>query len=88
MACCHTAAHSKDISDAAREVGLDIATHLGNGMRGIHHRDVGALGSLLLLDNIFYEVDSPHPVAQVCGDEMCIRDRTRLWRPSRPQRRT
>ena len=56
VACCHTAAHSKDISDAAREVGLDIATHLGNGMRGIHHRDVGALGSLLLLDNIFYEV--------------------------------
>ena len=56
VACCHTAAHSQDIFDAAKEAGLDIATHLGNGMRGIHHRNVGALGALLLLDNIFYEV--------------------------------
>lgn len=25
-------------------------------MRGIHHRDVGVLGALLLLDNIYYEI--------------------------------
>lgn len=55
-ACCHTAAHAQEIYDAAQYAGFDIATHLGNGMRGIHHRDVGALGALLLLDNIYYEV--------------------------------
>lgn len=56
VACCHTAAYAQDIFDAAEQVGFDIATHLGNGMRGIHHRNVGALGALLLLDNIRYEV--------------------------------
>lgn len=56
VACCHTAAYSQEIFDAQEEAGLDIATHLGNGMRGIHHRNVGALGALLLLDNIFYEI--------------------------------
>lgn len=56
VACCHTAGHAQDIYDAAKKVGFDIATHLGNGMRGIHHRDVGVLGALLLLDNIYYEI--------------------------------
>ena len=56
VACCHTAAHAQQIYDAARLAGFDIATHLGNGMQGIHHRDVGALGALLLLDNIYYEI--------------------------------
>lgn len=56
VACCHTAAYAEDIYKAQREVKFDIATHLGNGMRGIHHRDVGVLGALLLEGNLFYEV--------------------------------
>lgn len=56
VACCHTAGYAQDIYDAAKNAGFDVATHLGNGMRGIHHRDVGVLGALLLLDNIYYEV--------------------------------
>lgn len=56
VACCHTKARAQDIYDAHQNAGLDIATHLGNGMQGIHHRDVGALGALLLLDDIRYEV--------------------------------
>ena len=40
VACCHTKATAKQIQDANKTVKLDIATHLGNGMQGIHHRDV------------------------------------------------
>lgn len=66
VACCHTAACSEDIFKANEAVGLDIATHLGNGMRGLHHRNVGALGALLLLDNIWYEVITD--LNHICSD--------------------
>lgn len=56
VACCHTKAKSEEIHDAEVKVKLDIATHLGNGMQGIHHRNVGALGGLLLENNIQYEL--------------------------------
>lgn len=70
VACCHTKAKAQDIYDAHKNAGLDIATHLGNGMQGIHHRDVGALGALLLLDDIRYEVigDLNH----ICADMLRI----------------
>ena len=70
VACCHTKAKAQDIYNAHKNVGLDIATHLGNGMQGIHHRDVGALGGLLLLDDIYYEVigDLNH----ICADMLRI----------------
>ncbi len=70
VACCHTAAHSEEIFAAAREVGLDIATHLGNGMRGIHHRNVGALGALLLLNDMWYEVITD--LNHICSDMLKI----------------
>lgn len=69
-ACCHTAAHSQEIYDALEQVGFDIATHLGNGMRGIHHRDVGALGALLLSDNLYYEVITD--LNHICKDMLKI----------------
>lgn len=70
VACCHTAGYSKDIYDAQKEAGFDIATHLGNGMRGIHHRDVGVLGALLLMDNIYYEVITD--LNHICPDMLRI----------------
>lgn len=70
VACCHTAALSEEIFAAAREVGLDIATHLGNGMRGIHHRNVGALGALLLMDDMWYEVITD--LNHICADMLKI----------------
>lgn len=76
-ACCHTAAKAQDIYDAQREVGLDIATHLGNGMRGIHHRDVGALGALLLSDNLFYEVITD--LNHICPDMLRLMFRLRPY---------
>lgn len=56
VASAHTKSYSEDIHQAVEEVGLDIVTHLCNGMRGIHHRDVGALGQYLLEDNLQYEL--------------------------------
>ena len=56
VACCHTAAHSEEIHKAKREVNFEIVTHLGNGMRGMHHRDVGVLGAVLLENNLYYEI--------------------------------
>jgi N-acetylglucosamine-6-phosphate deacetylase len=70
VACCHTAAYSQDIFKAHEEVGFDIATHLGNGMRGIHHRNVGALGALLLLDDIRYEVITD--LNHICSDMLKV----------------
>mgnify|MGYP003268080754 FL=1 len=70
VACCHTKAKAQDIYDAHQKAGLDIATHLGNGMQGIHHRDVGALGALLLLDDIRYEVITD--LNHICPDMLRI----------------
>lgn len=70
VACCHTKSKSEDIYAAEREAGLDIATHLGNGMQGIHHRNVGALGGLLLLDDIRYEVITD--LNHICADMLKI----------------
>lgn len=77
-ACCHTAAYAEDIRRAMREVGLDIATHLGNGMRGIHHRDVGALGALLLDDGMTYEVITD--LNHICADMLKIMFRLQPYR--------
>lgn len=66
VACCHSAAYAKDIFEAEKCVKLDIATHLGNGMRGIHHRDVGVLGALLLEENIQYELIAD--LNHICAD--------------------
>jgi len=77
VACCHTAAHAEDIYQAYREVGFEIATHLGNGMRGIHHRDVGALGALLLLDNLWYEVITD--LNHICADMLRLMFRVRSY---------
>lgn len=70
VACCHTAAHSREIYDALEKVGFDIATHLGNGMQGIHHRDVGALGALLLSEGLYYEVITD--LNHICADMLKI----------------
>ena len=66
VAACHTKANASQIREAMEDAGFDIVTHLCNGMQGIHHRDIGALGQYLLMDNLFYEIicDLNH----VCAD--------------------
>ncbi|MGI6607937.1 MAG: N-acetylglucosamine-6-phosphate deacetylase [Erysipelotrichaceae bacterium] len=41
---------------AGIKAGITVATHLGNVMSGIHHRDIGALGACLLEDEVYCEI--------------------------------
>lgn len=66
VAAAHTKARAQEIKDAMEEAGLDIVTHLCNGMTGIHHRDVGALGAFLLEDRLYYELIAD--LNHVCAD--------------------
>ncbi|MDQ0256084.1 N-acetylglucosamine-6-phosphate deacetylase [Evansella vedderi] len=40
----------------AMDLGVCHATHLFNGMRGVHHRDLGVAGAVLLHDEIIGEI--------------------------------
>ncbi|MEC1177858.1 N-acetylglucosamine-6-phosphate deacetylase [Metasolibacillus meyeri] len=44
-----------DMTMQAIRAGVTHATHLFNGMRGIHHRDPGVVGAVLLADNVYVE---------------------------------
>lgn len=50
----HTNATS-EIAKRAINDGITVATHTGNVMTGIHHRDVGTLGTVLLDDRVMCE---------------------------------
>lgn len=53
------AAHSDNqyrAAMAAYDRGVSVATHTGNVMTGMHHRDVGGLGAALLNDGVECEV--------------------------------
>lgn len=53
------AAHSDNNyqqATAAYAKGITVATHTGNVMTGMHHRDVGGLGAALLNENVECEV--------------------------------
>ena len=56
VAACHTKGNYEQITRVNETCQYDIVTHLGNGMQGLHHRDVGALGAFLLADNVYYEI--------------------------------
>lgn len=56
VAACHTKASAEQIIKAHQDVGIDDVTHLCNGMNGIHHRNMGALGGFLELSNVYYEL--------------------------------
>ena len=66
VAACHTKANAQQIKDAMTDAGIDIVTHLCNGMQGIHHRDAGALGAFMLEDNLSYELIAD--LNHVCAD--------------------
>lgn len=53
------AAHSDNTYEAAAAAyrgGIKVATHTGNVMTDMHHRDIGGLGAALLDDNVMCEV--------------------------------
>ncbi|MFJ8089391.1 N-acetylglucosamine-6-phosphate deacetylase [Lysinibacillus sp. NPDC095746] len=45
-----------DMAIGAIRAGITHATHLFNGMRGIHHRDPGVVGAVLLEDEVYVEL--------------------------------
>lgn len=52
-------AHSDDTYEEAKKhlAGrFTVATHLGNVMSGLHHRDIGGLGACLQNENMMYEI--------------------------------
>ena len=51
----HTDATSKQVLEAA-ENGVTSATHTYNAMKGLHHREAGTVGGVLLCDNIYSEL--------------------------------
>lgn len=60
----HTDAHY-DAAMAGVAAGASVLTHTFNGMRGLHHRDPGAIGAA---------VDSPHLVCEAINDGMHLHD--------------
>lgn len=51
----HSGATFKEVKDALA-YGLSGATHTGNGMRGIHHREPAVFGAAIRLDELYAEV--------------------------------
>jgi len=51
----HTNANYEEANKGV-DVGASVATHLGNVMSGLHHRDIGTLGACLLRDEVDCEM--------------------------------
>ena len=51
----HTNANFEE-ANAGVDAGVSVATHLGNVMTGLHHRDIGTLGCGLLRDEVDCEM--------------------------------
>ncbi len=51
----HTAATNDQVKEAV-SVGLSHGTHTFNGMKGLHHREPGALGAIMHIDDIYAEL--------------------------------
>lgn len=51
----HSDAHAEQAFQAIKE-GARCATHCYNAMRGLHHRDVGVLGAVLMSDEVMCEL--------------------------------
>lgn len=51
----HTDATSQDVFNAACD-GATSATHTYNAMKGLHHREAGTVGGVMLCDDIYCEI--------------------------------
>ncbi len=51
----HTSAKAADI-EKAKEAGLTHLTHFGNAMTGLHHREIGVVGTGLVDDSLMLEL--------------------------------
>ncbi|MCL2057800.1 MAG: amidohydrolase family protein [Oscillospiraceae bacterium] len=55
MAMYHTNANYEQANRGV-DRGITVATHLGNVMTGMHHRDVGVMGTSILRDEVYCEL--------------------------------
>ena len=55
MAIYHTNANHEQANKAI-DCGITVATHLGNVMTGLHHRDIGTMGACILRDEVYCEL--------------------------------
>lgn len=76
----HTNANYKEAM-AGIEAGASVATHLGNVMTGLHHRDVGTLGASLLSDQVDCEMicDCLHVCPEMLTIYMKVKDHDHLF---------
>lgn len=76
-------AHSDCNAQQTREAiqnGIQIATHLGNVMTGIHHRDIGVLGECLMNDQVDCELicDGMHVCLDMVELVLRLKDNRRI----------
>ena len=56
LAFAHSNNNYEEAMEAYDKKGLSVATHTGNVMTGMHHRDIGGLGASLLHENVYCEI--------------------------------
>ena len=75
----HTNANFEECNKGI-EAGIRTATHLGNVMTGLHHRDVGTFGACLLDDRVWCELicDGMHVSLPMIRIVMKVKDHDRI----------
>lgn len=79
VAAYHTNANYKE-ANAGIDAGISVATHLGNVMTGLHHRDIGTLGACLLRDEVDCEIicDDMHVSLEMIRLYFKVKDQSRF----------
>lgn len=79
MAAYHTNANYEQANKGIDQ-GITVATHLGNVMTGLHHRDVGTLGACLLRDEVDCEIicDGMHVSLPMVQIMMKVKDHDKI----------
>ena len=75
----HTNANYKEANRGIDE-GITVATHLGNVMTGLHHRDIGTLGACLLRPEVDCEIicDDMHISLEMIRVYLKVKDPSRF----------
>lgn len=75
----HTNANYQE-ANAGIDAGISVATHLGNVMTGLHHRDVGTFGACLLRDEVTCEqiCDGLHVSLPMIRIVMKVKDHNKI----------
>lgn len=80
LAFAHSDCNYKEAMNAYNQKGLSVATHTGNVMTGMHHRDIGGLGASLVNDKVECELicDGMHISLEMIDIFFRIKDYSRF----------